>query len=256
MPLVALSLLLALQGSATTAPAAPKPDAGPKVTITDLAPGTGDETVRVGDLVEVNYIGKLATGKEFQRNTTPFLAQVGLGKVIRGWDRGILGMKAGGKRRLQIPSALGYGAQGAGKDIPPNADLDFEIELLKIHRAKIEPVKAGVGEALTPAELPTFHYVLTLANGKKVDSSRDRNAPVTVPVQGLIPGFVQGLVGMKPGEIRRVTVAPILGYGGQEIPPADTKDESGKTIAKGSIIPANATLVFEIELVSAEKPKS
>lgn len=258
MALAALTLLLALQGggSATpaTSPAAPAP--ARSVRTTDLALGKGDLAVRPGDLVEVYYVGKLSTGKEFDRSQegSPFKTQVGLGKVIAGWDQGLLGMKPGGKRRLEIPAVLGYGEKGAGADIPPNADLDFEVELVAIHRARYELKKEGSGAALTPQDVPTFHYVLTLANGKKVDSTRDRNVPATARLQQLIPGFVQGLLGMKPGEVRRLIITPDLAYGDQALPAEDVLDEAGKVkVAKGSLIPANSTLIFEIELVSATK---
>ena len=254
MPLAALTLLLALQGAGSAPAVAPAP-AVPTVRTTDLVLGKGDQAVRPGDLVEVNYVGKLATGKEFDRSKgTPFKVQVGLGKVIAGWDQGLLGMKPGGKRRLEIPAALGYGAEGAGEDIPPNSDLDFEVELVAIHRAKYEVKKEGAGAPLTPADVPTFHYVLTLADGKKIDSSRDRNVPATARLQQLIPGFVQGLLGMKPGEVRRLTLTPDLAYGDQALPAQDVLDNDGKVkTAKGSLIPANSTLIFEIELVSSAK---
>ncbi|RYG64969.1 FKBP-type peptidyl-prolyl cis-trans isomerase, partial [bacterium] len=140
MPLAALTLLLASQGTAApTAPArtpsaAVAPAAVPRVKTTDLAPGTGAVAIKPGDLVEVNYVGKLTDGKEFDRSKdVPFRVQVGLGKVIAGWDQGLLGMKVGGKRRLEIPASLGYGAQGAAPVIPPNADLDFEVGVRRDH---------------------------------------------------------------------------------------------------------------------------
>jgi peptidylprolyl isomerase len=104
----------------------------------DLKEGEGP-AVKKGDTVEVHYTGWLLTdgkkGKKFDSSLDrkePFSFTVGDRMVIRGWDEGLLGMKAGGKRMLYIPSKLGYGARGAGRDIPPNADLVFEIELLKI----------------------------------------------------------------------------------------------------------------------------
>ncbi|KKR30487.1 MAG: Peptidyl-prolyl cis-trans isomerase, partial [Candidatus Woesebacteria bacterium GW2011_GWA1_39_8] len=65
----------------------------------------------------------------------PFSFKVGAGEVIEGWDKGLLGMKVGGKRKLIIPSELGYGQEGAGGDIPPNSTLIFEIELLKVEKS-------------------------------------------------------------------------------------------------------------------------
>jgi FKBP-type peptidyl-prolyl cis-trans isomerase FkpA len=100
----------------------------------DLSEGTG-AAAKAGDSVEVHYTGWLTDGKKFDSSVdrgTPFTFQLGLGKVIRGWDEGVAGMKVGGKRKLTIPSDLGYGTRGAGGVIPPNAQLIFEVELLKI----------------------------------------------------------------------------------------------------------------------------
>lgn len=99
----------------------------------DLKTGVGEPATR-GDIVEVHYTGWLADGKEFDssRGGEPFTFKLGVGKVIAGWDEGITLMKVGGKRKLWIPPALGYGRQGALPEIPPNADLVFEVELLAI----------------------------------------------------------------------------------------------------------------------------
>lgn len=102
--------------------------------IEDLVVGTGIEAV-AGKSVTVNYSGTLVDGTKFDSSYdrgTPFTFNLGAGEVIQGWDKGIAGMKVGGKRKLTIPPNLGYGAQGAGSTIPPNATLIFEVELLKI----------------------------------------------------------------------------------------------------------------------------
>ena len=92
-----------------------------------------------GQKITVNYTGKLTDGKVFDSNVDPskghlepFVTEIGIGKVIPGWDEGMISMKVGGKRTLIIPSDLGYGAQGQGADIPPNSTLIFDVELLKV----------------------------------------------------------------------------------------------------------------------------
>lgn len=105
-----------------------------KLNIEDEKIGGGDE-VKASDKVTVNYTGWLVDGTKFDSSydrNQPFSFTVGAGQVIQGWDQGLLGMKVGGKRKLIIPAALGYGASGVPGAIPPNAILIFEIELIKI----------------------------------------------------------------------------------------------------------------------------
>jgi len=102
--------------------------------IEDVVVGTGDEAKK-GKTVSVHYTGWLTDGKKFDSSKDrgqPFSFPLGGGHVIRGWDDGVAGMKVGGKRKLTIPSDLGYGARGAGGVIPPNATLLFDVELLSI----------------------------------------------------------------------------------------------------------------------------
>ncbi len=106
----------------------------PQVKIEDLQVGTGDEAVP-GATITVNYTGTLENGTVFDssyQHGEAFTLQLGAGQVIPGWEQGLQGMKVGGKRRLTIPPSLGYGAQGAGSAIPPNATLIFEVELLNV----------------------------------------------------------------------------------------------------------------------------
>ncbi|MEK6770596.1 MAG: FKBP-type peptidyl-prolyl cis-trans isomerase [Pseudomonadota bacterium] len=101
----------------------------------DLVMGEGPEVTGRGQTVVVHYTGWLDDGKEFdssRKHGQPFSFPLAVGYVIPGWDRGVVGMRVGGRRRLTVPPHLGYGAAGAGGVIPPNATLVFEIELLKI----------------------------------------------------------------------------------------------------------------------------
>ena len=98
----------------------------------DQVIGTGDAAV-AGKTASVHYTGWLENGKKFDSSVDrgqPFSFPLGAGRVIKGWDEGVQGMKVGGKRKLTIPSELGYGSRGAGGVIPPNATLIFDVELL------------------------------------------------------------------------------------------------------------------------------
>ncbi|MBL8053496.1 MAG: FKBP-type peptidyl-prolyl cis-trans isomerase [Nitrospira sp.] len=100
----------------------------------DQVVGTGEVAV-VGKTANVHYTGWLENGKKFDSSVDrgqPFSFPLGAGRVIKGWDEGVQGMKVGGKRKLTIPSDLGYGSRGAGGVIPPNATLVFDVELLGI----------------------------------------------------------------------------------------------------------------------------
>ncbi len=126
---VALLLAVVLQASAAES-----------LIKTDTVVGTGKEAV-TGTTVQVHYTGWLRDpkaadlhGAKFDSSVTrgPFSFALGAGRVIKGWDQGVVGMKVGGKRTLVIPSELAYGQRGAGGVIPPSADLVFDVELLDV----------------------------------------------------------------------------------------------------------------------------
>ena len=105
-----------------------------KFQIIDLKEGTG-KVAKPSQLVKVHYTGWLTNGKKFDSSfdrKTPFEFKLGRRQVIKGWDLGVVGMKVGGKRKLIIPSKLGYGKDGSPPTIPPDSTLIFEVELLGI----------------------------------------------------------------------------------------------------------------------------
>jgi len=219
-----------------------------KLKIEDLVVGAGAEA-KVGDTLSMNYTGWLENGAKFDSSLDrgqPFKFVLGHGDVIVGWDRGIVGMKVGGKRRLTVPSSLGYGAGGAGNTIPPNATLIFEVELLDVQgpspttsvtALKIEDLVVGTGAAAKVGDTLSMNYTGWLEDGTKFDSSLDHGQPFEFVLgKGqVIAGWDQGLVGMKVGGKRRLTIPPALGYG---------------ATGAGGAIPPNAGLIFEVELLS------
>jgi FKBP-type peptidyl-prolyl cis-trans isomerase len=96
--------------------------------VTDITVGTGATAVS-GDVLNVNYVGTFLDGRQFDAGAYTF--QLGAGRVIAGWDQGLVGMKVGGKRQLVIPPSLAYGSSGQGS-IPPNTTLKFVVDLLSI----------------------------------------------------------------------------------------------------------------------------
>ncbi|MDV2984472.1 UNVERIFIED_CONTAM: FKBP-type peptidyl-prolyl cis-trans isomerase [Methylobacteriaceae bacterium AG10] len=131
---IAGAIVLAMTSAASAAQPVTLPSG---LSYTDEVVGTGPEP-KTGQQVTVHYTGWLdegggKRGKKFDSSRDrgqPFSFTIGAGQVIRGWDEGVATMKAGGRRILTIPPALGYGARGAGGVIPPNATLIFDVELI------------------------------------------------------------------------------------------------------------------------------
>ena len=222
----------------------------------DTTPGTGAEA-KAGQPVTVHYTGWLfhasapnQRGTKFDSSKDrgePFEFELGAGMVIRGWDEGVQGMQVGGTRVLTIPPELGYGARGAGGVIPPNATLVFEVELLaEPERAPlvIDDVVEGTGAEAAAGARVTVHYTGWLFDasapnqrGAKFDSSKDRGDPFRFQLGAgmVIRGWDEGVQGMQVGGTRVLTIPPALGYGAR---------------GAGGVIPPNATLVFEVELLA------
>ncbi|MCY1060843.1 FKBP-type peptidyl-prolyl cis-trans isomerase [Nannocystis sp. SCPEA4] len=231
------------------------------LTIEDFVIGEGAEAVKGGE-VEVHYTGFLTDGVVFdtsKKRNRPFTFSLGEGRVIKGWDEGVVGMKVGGKRRLIVPAALGYGDRRAGK-IPPGATLVFTIELLSftppppppqpltafegkpvgtktIEGVKITDFKLGEGAEAKTGDTVAVHYRGTLKDGTEFDSSLARK-PISFPLgQGrVIKGWDLGIAGMKVGGLRKLEIPAKLAYGER---------------AKGKI-PANSDLTFTVELMSVK----
>lgn len=112
-------------------------DTTTQLKIEDEVVGTGEEA-KAGDTVTVHYVGTLTNGTVFDasrpRGDAGFTFPLGQGRVIKGWDVGVAGMKVGGKRKLTIPSDMAYGNQAVGDKIPANSTLVFEVELLKVSK--------------------------------------------------------------------------------------------------------------------------
>ena len=222
----------------------------PGLSYVDSLVGSGD-LVGTRDFVLVHYTGWIFA--DGQKGEEPFDSSVARGEpisfplgrsfVIEGWEKGLPGMRVGGKRTLMIGHELAYGEQGRPPVIPPSATLMFDVEIVDVPRVKIEVLEEGTGPEAELGDTINVHYTGWLwedgAKGEQFDSSLKRGQPFQFPLgQGkVIPGWDAALEGMKVGQKARLIIPPDLGY--------------GKRGSAGSI-PPDATLCFEVELVSIE----
>jgi|DEB19_MinimDraft_2_1074335.scaffolds.fasta_scaffold01326_2 peptidylprolyl isomerase len=235
---------------------------GLKVKITEK--GTGKQVMK-GDKVTAHYTGTLEDGKKFDSSkdrNQPFSFKVGTGQVISGWDEGFQLLSIGDKATFTIPSNLGYGANGAGGVIPPNATLFFDVEILDavaspapkaavpydvtgLDTIKMQSglrflkVESGTGEKAQQGKYVSVHYTGYLMDGKKFDSSVERGEPIEFQLgKGMvIKGWEEGIELMHVGDKMRFIIPSELAYGEKGAPGA---------------IPANATLIFDCELVGVQ----
>jgi peptidylprolyl isomerase len=220
--------------------------------IMDTVKGDG-APVADGDVVTVHYAGWIydpqteMRGERFDSSRDrgePLTFPVGYGRVIQGWEQGLLGMRVGGKRTLIIPPDLAYGERGAPPAIPPNSTLLFEVELLAIPRVQKKILTPGSGETAEMGDVVEVHYTGWIADdgekGKQFDSSRERDVPFVFQIGAgqVITGWEVGVAGMQVGEKALLTIPPELGYGAR-----------GITRGGEEIIPGGATLLFEVELL-------
>ena len=227
--------------------------------IYDEKVGTGKPTV-VGSVLKTHYTGWLLSGRKFGSSKDlgkPFQVIMGAGKMIKGWEQGLEGMREGGVRWFRISPAMGYGAT-AYSMIPSNSTLIFRVELIssEVDEAVLENmdffpdtaaltfengpeglryavIKQGEGEPAQKGNTAKVHYTGWLTNGYKFDSSRDRGQTFAFMLGAgrVIRGWELGVQGMLPGEKRILVVPPGLGYGARGAGP----------------IPGGSTLIFAVE---------
>lgn len=216
----------------------------------DIETGNGP-VVQADDFVLVHYAGYLYEDGEAAEDPfdssydrgEPIAFALGRKSVIQGWDQGVPGMHVGGKRHLIIAPELAYGEQGHPPVIPQNATLYFEVEVVGLPTVEKTTTVAGTGAVAVLGDEVSLQYTGWLwvdgHKGKKFDSSLDRGTPFKFRLGAhmVIPGWDHGIEGMAVGEKATLIIPPEMGYG-----------KSGA----GGVIPPDATLCFELELVKIE----
>ena len=230
-------------GSSTDEPKVEIPAETPsELVITDLEEGTGDPAAE-GDTVFVFYVGvRSEDGTRFDGNFggEPFNVTLGQGGVIEGWDEGLVGIKTGGRRQLDIPADMAYGDEGAGEIIKPGDALSFVVEAVAIvpktdpadepeitveggepvDELKFEDLVEGEGTTVAAGKRVVAHLIAYRGDTGAVLQNSWEVGPVTLKMDDaeVLPGLVKAFDGMKVGGRRLVTIpyAEAFGEGGQE----------------------------------------
>ena len=230
-----------------------------ELVVTDLIDGAG-EAAETGDTVTVNYVGVLsADGTEFDNSYdrgSTFPVVLGAGRVIPGWDEGLIGIKVGGRRQLDIPAELAYGDAGSGDTIKPGDAISFIVDAISIDKAVPAP-EIDVPESVGATELGVTDLVegehcelaaegdtVTVQliayrgdTGEELQSTWTTGGAIQIPLaEGTIPGLVDGVVGMGVGGRRQLILPPELGFG------ADGNVEQG--------LDATTDLILVVDLVA------
>lgn len=182
--------------------------------------------IEPGDTVWVIYTGKFKDGKVFDTNdpkqkegAKPFAFTVGVGQVIKGWDEGIVGMLPGGVRKLSVPFAMGYNDREL-PNIPKYSDLYFDVTVLDYVKSGEERTygvhdqKKGTGKPVTESSVVHLHTVISDCAGNVIEDSRKAGPAIKVALgkEETFPVIEDGLLGMRAGGIRELSVPPILGF--------------------------------------------
>lgn len=226
----------------------------------------GGYSPKAEDIVDVQYVGTLTDGMEFDSSIKRgAAARFPLNQVIPGWTEGVQLMSEGDKFRFFIPPALAYGAAGTpGGPIGPNEALIFDVELVKVsspernlaaagkfldengRKAGVKSTASGLqfqvlaegpagGKTPTDVNKVSVHYEGRLVDGAVFDSSYERGEPIEFPLASVIPGWTEGVQLMSEGDKFRFFIPPTLGYGERGTP--------------GGPIGPNEALIFDVELL-------
>ncbi|AIE87393.1 FKBP-type peptidyl-prolyl cis-trans isomerase [Fimbriimonas ginsengisoli] len=206
--------------------------------ILDVKVGTG-KAAAVGDTIWVHYTGTFADGKKFDstkdHENKPFGVVLGEGSVVPGWEKGLLGMKVGGERKLSIPWKLGYGENGSSS-IPPKTDLYFDIEavgLVKQNEQDLvqgKDIKVGTGAAAKNGSKVTIRYTMSIPGGEVVEDKK--TVTITIGKGEAMDSLEQAIIGMKVGGKRNLIIPPRVG-----LPNGNQK------------VPQNCPVIFDVDLL-------